>query len=131
MDKSIIGFVAFIVAYIAGRFISERAIKLLSENEKGKLLQGFSKYRLFSLVGVIVLVVIHYATQALMPNSSFASFPVFVGVLVFYLLGSSIYSYKKLKDLEMPDNYINQFLFSTLIQYVGLFIFFGFIINAK
>lgn len=131
MDTSIIGFVAFIIAYIAGRIISERALKLLNENERLKLLQGFSKYRIFSLVGVIILVVMHYALQSLMPNSYVASMPVFVGVLVLYLLLSSIYAYKKLKNLEMPDNYINQFLLSTLVQYIGLFLFFGFLINRN
>jgi predicted membrane channel-forming protein YqfA (hemolysin III family) len=131
MDNSIIGLGAFIVSYIAGRLVSERALKLLSEKEQGKLLQGFSRYRVFSLIGVIILVVIHYAAQSLSPDSYLAHFPVFVGVLVLYLLGSSIYAYRKLKQLELPDNYINQFLLSTLIQYVGLFVFFGFLIDAK
>ncbi|MDQ3635898.1 MAG: hypothetical protein M3405_15545 [Acidobacteriota bacterium] len=129
MDKSIIGLIVFIAAYIGGRLISERALKLLSENEKGRLLEGFSKYRIFSLIGVVVLVLIHISLQSFMPNSYFASLPVFVGILVLYLLLSSIYSYTKLKNLEMPDNYINQFLLSTLIQYLGIFVFFGFLLN--
>jgi uncharacterized membrane protein len=131
MDTSIIGFVAFISAYIAGRIISERALKLLNQQEQAKLLQGFSKYRIFSLVGVIILVVAHYALQSLMPNSYFATMPVFIGVLVLYLLVNSFYAYKKLKGLEMPDKYINQFLLSTLIQYVGIFVFFGFLLNKN
>ncbi len=129
MDKSIIGFIVFIATYIVGRIISERALNILSENERGKLLQGFSKYRIFSLVGVIVLVVVHYALQSSMPNSYFASMPVFIGALVLYLLINTVYAYKKLRNLEMPDRYINQFLFSTLIQYIGIFFFFGFLLN--
>lgn len=131
MDKSIIGFIVFIATYIVGRIISERALNILSENERGKLLQGFSKYRIFSLVGIIVLVIVHYALQSSMPNSYFASMPVFIGALVLYLLINTVYAYKKLRNLEMPDRYINQFLFSTLIQYIGIFFFFGFLLNRS
>jgi uncharacterized membrane protein len=131
MDKSVIGLVVFIAAYIGGRLISERALKILNENEKTKLVDGFSKYRIFSLIGVIALVILHFAVQSLMPNSYFASFHTFVGILVLYLLLSSLYSYNKLKNLEMPDKYINQFLLSTLVQYIGIFVFFGFLINRQ
>ena len=129
MDKSIIGLIVFIAAYIVSRLIGERALKLLSENEKGRLLEGFSRNRIFSLFGVIVLVAVHWAMQYYMPNNYLASLPVFVGVLVVYLLLSSIYAYYKLKSIEMPENYINQFLLSTFVQYIGLFVFFGFLIN--
>jgi uncharacterized membrane protein len=131
MDKSVIGLVVFIAAYIGGRLISERALKILNENQKAKLVDGFSKYRIFSLIGVIALVILHFAVQSLMPNSYFASFHIFVGILVLYLLLSSLYSYNKLKNLEMPDKYINQFLLSTLVQYIGIFVFFGFLINRQ
>lgn len=129
MDKSIIGLITFIAAYLAARLIAERALKLLTENEKGILLEGFSKKRIYSLIGVVALVLIHLVLQSLLPNSYFAGLPFFVAVLVLYLLASSIYAYKKLKSLEMPENYISQFLLGTFIQYVGIFIFFGFLIN--
>ncbi|MGI8669469.1 MAG: hypothetical protein ACR2J3_06400 [Aridibacter sp.] len=131
MDKSVIGLVVFIAAYIGGRLISEKALKILNEKEKAKLLDGFSKYRIFSLIGVIALVILHFAVQSLMPNSYFASFRIFVGILVLYLLLSSLYSYNKLNNLEMPDKYINRFLLSTLVQYIGIFVFFGFLINRQ
>ncbi len=129
MDKSVIGIFVFIATWVLGRILSERALKTLTENERGKLLKGLSKYRIFSLIGVIVLVVLYYSTQAISPNSYFTGLPIFVGSLVLYLLGSSIFAYKKLKDLEMPDQYVNQFLVSTLIQYVGIFVFFGFLLD--
>lgn len=131
MENSWIGFVAFIVTYIAGRWISERALKTLTENEKGKLVEGFSRYRIVSIVGVVVLLILHFAILNLMPDNSGTTLSIFVVLFVVYLLGSTIYAYRKLKSLEISDNYINQFLFSTLVQYVGLFVFFGFVLNAK
>ncbi len=130
MDKSIIGFIVFIAAYITGRILNEKALKKLSDEQRGRLVQGFSAYRIVSLVGLIVLVILHYALRATMPNSLFASMQIFVGVLVAYLLISSIYSFIKLKKLEMPDAYINQYLLSTFIQYIGIFVFFGYLINT-
>jgi hypothetical protein len=131
MDKSIIGFIIFIATFIGGRLISERALRLLTDEQKGRLLQSFSKFRLVSLFGVVGLVIGHYALRSLVPNSYFAQSAVFVGVLVAYLLISSLISFAKLKKMALPDNYINQFLLSTLIQYVGLFVFFGFMVNKS
>ncbi len=129
MEISIIGFIAFITAYVAGRIISERALKLLTEDQQKNLLQGFSNYRMLSLVGIIVIVVIHYALRFFVPESSAASMPAIITALVLYLLANTAISYTKLKNLEMPDEYINRFLFSSLIQYIGLFLFFGLLIN--
>ncbi len=129
MDNSIFGLIIFIIAYIAGRLVSERALKILTDEEKGRLLQGFSKYRIFSLLGVVVLVIIHYVLLSVAPNSYFATIQVFVGALVLYLLVSSLFSFARLKKLNLPDKYINQYLLSTLIQYIGIFIFFGFMVS--
>ena len=130
MDNNIIGFVVFIAAYIAGRLISERALRKLDTEQQGRLVRGFSAYRIVSLVGIVVLVILHYAARATLGDGPLASMPVFVGVLVVYLLISSIYAFVKLKRLEMPDTYINQYLISTFIQYVGIFVFFGYLINT-
>jgi hypothetical protein len=130
MDNSIIGFVVFIAAYIAGRMISERALRKLDTEQQGRLVRGFSAYRIVSLVGIILLVLLHYAARTLAADGLLASMAVFVGVLVAYLLLSSIYAFVKLKKLEMPETYINQYLISTLIQYVGIFVFFGYLINT-
>lgn len=131
MDKSIIGLIIFFVAHFAGRVISEKALKLLSESEQAKLVTGFSKYRVFSLAGVIVLVAFYYSLQAFAPNSYFATMQVYVGILVLYLLMSSIFAYSKLKKLELPDDYINRFLISTFVQYTGIFVFFWFLLNRN
>lgn len=131
MDKSIFGLLIFIAAYIAGRFISERALKLLSEKEKGRLLQGFAKYRVYSLVGIVLIVFVYFGISSALPNSFYSSMQFFIGALVLYLLVGTIYSYKKLKDLKLPDAYINQYLISTFVQYVGIFIFFAFLISRN
>lgn len=129
MDKSIFGFVFFVAAFLVGRYLNERALKKLKTNEQEKLLKGFSRYRIFSFVGLISLVILHYVFRLTMPDTQFSSMQVFAGVLVFYLLFSNIYAFVKLKKLKMPDPFINQYLISTFIQYVGLFTFFGLMIG--
>lgn len=131
MDKSIFGFVFFVAAFIAGRYINERALRKLSKDEQGTLLKGFTKYRMVSFVGLIALVILHYAFRATLPNTQFSSMQIFVGVLVFYLLISNIYAFIKLKKLKMPDAFINQYLISTFVQYVGLFMFFGLMLKSS
>lgn len=129
MDKSFIGLIVFIVAWIAARILSERAIKTLTEEEQERLFTGFSRYRVVSLIGVIALVALYYILRAFSPESAFSGLPMFVLFLVLYLLASSIFGFTKLKNMKMPEGYINQYLISTLVQYVGIFVFFGFLLN--
>ena len=58
MDSSTIGIVVFLASFFAARLVNERALKGLKEDEAARLLKGFSRYRIFSLVGVIVIVTI-------------------------------------------------------------------------
>ncbi len=125
MDNSTIGLLVFIAGFIGGRLIKEQGLKSLSEEEKAVLVKGFSRYRIFSVIGLVLLVLTHFGVRGIYPNSLVASSPVLIGVMVFYLLGSSFIAFKKLHQLNMPDHFITKFLISTLVQYVGIFVFFG------
>ena len=131
MENSWIGFVVFAVAFLAGRYINLRALKVLKEDEKKKLMTEFSKYNKANTVCIVAFLVIYFIVLYLLPDKSDTTEMVFIIVFVGYLLGSTIYAFIRLKQLEIQESYVNQFLLSNLVQYVGVFIFFGIAINAK
>ncbi len=125
MDKRTIGFLVFFAAIFAARFINERALKKLSEAEAARLLQGFSRFRMYSLGAVIGIVAMFFAYSNLYPGSTFRVAQLFMGVLVAFLISTGVAAYLKLKKMQMPDSYVNSFLLASFVKYAGVFIFFG------
>lgn len=125
MDNGTVGLVVFIASFIAARIINERALKKLEKEEAARLLKGFSRFRIYSLLGIVVIVVAYIAEPLFLPGRKYLTPPVLMGVLVAFLLMTSAIAFRKLKKLGMPDSYVNKHLLATFIQYTGIFIFFG------
>jgi hypothetical protein len=51
------GYIALIAAIVISRIINERGYRLLSNEEKIRLMDGFSKSRAYSLIPLLVLIV--------------------------------------------------------------------------
>lgn len=124
MNNLTLYFLILIVAVIASRIVSERALRQLSAEEKGTLLDSFSSYRLYNTVVILGLVVAYIAALNYFPRSYSTLTLIFI-ILFFTVSGTiSILSYQKLKNLNMPDGYIKSFLISLGIQYAGVAVLF-------
>jgi hypothetical protein len=119
------GLVVFIAALLISRVIRERALRNLEEDEAARLLQGFSGFRTYSLVAVLALVAVFFGISYAYPQQSFRTAQVFMGILVAFLLITGVIAFRKLKELRMPDAYLNSYLLATFVQYAGIFIYFG------
>ncbi len=120
MNNQTIYFLILIVAVVASRIVSERNLKQLSTEEKGKLLDSFSSYRLYNTVVILGLVVAYFAATSYFPQSYSTLTLIFV-ILFFTISGTiTVLSYQKLKNLNMPQSYIKGFLLSLGIQYTGV-----------
>jgi len=110
---SLFPFIVLIGAIIAGRFISESALKRLSSDEKVTLLDGFSLLRKLNLMVLVLVITLAYLLEIDL------LWPVAV-----YLTGLSLYTYRKLGALDLPNAYTQLYLLSMLITYGGLAGFF-------
>ncbi len=125
MDFTILGLILFVVALFAGRSINERAIRKLKEKERSDLLKGLSKYRMVSLAGVIMIVAAYFVFRGFSSGDTSRAFGVFAAVLVIYMLAGTAFVFIKLKLLKISESYINNFLLSTAVQYLGLIVYFA------
>ena len=124
MNNSTVYLLVLIVAVITSRIVSERALKQLSNDEKGTLLDSFSGYRLYNTVVILGLVVAYFVATNYFPQS-FSTLTLIFIILFFTVSATiSILSYKKLRALNMPKGYIQSFLVSMVIQYAGVAIVF-------
>jgi hypothetical protein len=120
MNNFTIYFLIFIVSIVASRIVGERALKLLSTEEKGTLLDSFSSYRLYNTYVSLGLVAVYFVLADYVWQSSATLALIFI-ILFFTISGTiSALSYRKLKSLNMPNSYTNSFLVRVGTQYVGL-----------
>lgn len=124
MNTFTLSFVGLIVAIIISRIISEKALKALSNDEKGILLDSFSKYRLYNTVLILGLVLVYFAATNYFPQSYSTLTLVFVVLFFITSFTITVLSYKKLKSINMPEGYRKSFLVSTITQYLGVGIVF-------
>ena len=120
MNNFTIYFLIFIVSIVASRIVGERALKLLSTEEKGTLLDSFSSYRLYNTYVSLGLVAAYFVLADYVWQSSATLALIFI-ILFFTISGTiSVLSYRKLRSLNMPNSYTNSFLVRVGTQYVGL-----------
>jgi hypothetical protein len=113
-------FVFLIVAIVISRVIMERALRQLSADEKARLLDSFSGYRTWNLAAVLLLALLYFAGMRYLPEWRLTWDLLFLASFLTAILAVSVFSYRKLKDLNLPAGYIRSYLLSLGIQYVGV-----------
>ncbi len=119
------GLAVFAAAYILSRIINERGLKILNKEEKARLIDNFSTYRIFSSIAVIVvlgLLIVSERFLRQLPSEYQLAFPLAVISVLFSL---NFIGYKKLTTLDLPRRYLNFYLISIFVQYFGIFFLFA------
>ncbi|MFN7947124.1 MAG: hypothetical protein U0Z53_17360 [Blastocatellia bacterium] len=113
-------FIFLIVAIVISRIIMERALRQLSVDEKARLLDSFSGYRTWNLAAVLLLAALYFAGMRYLPEWRLTWDLLFLASFLTAILAVSVFSYRKLKMLNLPTGYIKSYLLSLGIQYVGV-----------
>lgn len=124
MENLTIYFIIFFVTIILSRIVSERALKRLDTEEKGRLLDSFSSYRLYNTYISIGLVIAYFVVADYFWQGSTTLILVFICLFFTVSATITVLSYRKLKSLNMPQYYNNSFLLRVGIQYFGLAVIF-------
>lgn len=119
------GLAVFAAAYILSRIINERGLKMLNADEKARLLDGFSKFRLFSSVAIIVVLGVLILSDRFIQNLPAGFSLAFPFAIISVLLTLNFIGYKKLSTLDLPKEYVRNYLFSIFIQLIGIVFLFA------
>ncbi len=119
------GILAFAITYVASRVINERRLRQLNAEEKARLLDAFSDYRIYSSAAVLSIPLAQIGLSRFRPELAWRLTPLFVALFACVLISVSVLTYRKLKHLQLPVAYIKGFLLSTLLQYVGIVLLFA------
>ncbi len=119
-----IGLFAMFASIFISRFMIERSLKKLTIEEKGKLLDLSSKYRIYNIVSLLVLMILFflvYQFELINQNALFISYLI---VFTIYLIIISYLNIKSLKENNYPTDYITSNYYSSFIRILGVLIFF-------
>lgn len=113
-----VGFGLFIAAYVVGRIIHEKALRKLSREQKGQLVETFFRHRLVGLIPMAAIAALYFGMAQFD-----LSMPVFLsvyvpGMLVFAFV-SHVYVFRKLDEIDFDPEFIRGFALSRVVQLVG------------
>lgn len=120
INDPIFGFIALAWAMVVNRILAQRALKRLSTEEKARLLDAFSKHRTNSVLVAFGLLLLFYVAGRISPGSYSMLAWVMLGLILFMSAVSTFVSFRKLKRLSMPKEYISNFLVRCVIYYAGI-----------
>lgn len=119
----IIGVLGLLAGVMISRILNEKALKTITSDEKVKLIDGFSKLRKYNLIPIIILIGTFFILSYFLKE-----YTIVISIGCFILLAldivvTSIYTYKKLKEFEMPKEYFSYYNIARILSYLGFFIF--------
>jgi hypothetical protein len=119
-NDPLFGILAYVCALVINRVLAEKALKRLTPEEKVKLLDAFSGHRVYSAVAMLILILLFFIVTKVSPASYQTLTWVFFCLLILLSIGSTLFTFTKLKSSATPRHYINNFLIRCVIYYAGL-----------
>ncbi len=119
MNLSLIGLTILFAAYAVNRLVMTGATKKLSDADKLKIFDSFSRRNNFSTILVLILVLLYFGAIQNLPQFMMPITAIYLTIFVIYLLCRFTANYKKLKQMEMPATYIKSFITSYSVFILG------------
>jgi uncharacterized membrane protein (DUF485 family) len=121
----IAGLVLLLAGLFVGRYLAERSMKLLSPDEKLKLLDSFSRLRVFGSLPMLIVFFsffgIGYLPQSLMWPAYFAAW----ALVAAYFIVIHIYVFRKMREFGINAEFLSAHNKARWVQYGGWIAFFS------
>ena len=128
MSPVAIGFIILFCCVALSRVVSEKGLRKLSAEQKVRLLDSFSKMRMYYTIPLIVLLGIFFFLEYQFKELSFYWFWGFIVIIIAFQLTTTYVIVKKLKSINMSLEYIRKAIFARWIIFAGLIVLIGMIV---
>lgn len=116
----IIGIIAFLVPTVAARFVAEKGMKALSDEQRSLLVTALSGTRKWSLLVLSAIIVgflaIAYNFQV---DKRVAVYSYFAAILI-YMVSVNGLNWYKTRQLGFPEVYLRTNLLASILRLLGL-----------
>lgn len=125
------GYIALFAALIVSRIISERGYRILSDEEKLRLMDGFSKSRAYSLIPLLGLIAGYWLLTTKTDLDRKMLSTAYFGLLIAFVIVKSLLNQRKMTVLNLPAVYRRYFTIAQVVSLIGVAWFFYTIFDAK
>lgn len=104
-----VGMAVFLAAIIVSRIVQERALRKLSTEEKGQLVEAFSGLRLFSLIPLAALAGLYFLMMSLEALTSTLLLTIFLPATVLFSVVMQVLIHRRLRSLSLHPDYVRAY----------------------
>ncbi len=115
-----IGIGVFLLTVFLSRFLAERALRLLTPEQKLSLIDGFSGMRAYSMIPIVLLIGVFFALTRYIPSAADLWLTGYWIALALYVVVSFFYTRRRLIDLGLPRDYLQLHTVARAVRLVGL-----------
>lgn len=124
MTGYIIGLIILLISIYASRAINNNATQKLNDQKKVLIVDLFSKGSSTAFVILIGLIVLFFLSLKFHWLNPTATYVYYFTAIISYLGVTSYISFKKLKENDFPNGFIQAYLMSSVVRIVGMTLFF-------
>jgi len=117
----ILGLAALIGIVLFNRHRNEKSLKLLTDEQRGQLLNHFSGFRIYSLCALFAVIGLYWLIGYLDLFQDTGA--LYTLLLVVYLLVTQWLTMKKLKEIDLPASYVDAQKNMYRLRLVGMGLF--------
>jgi len=123
MPSIYIGVLVLLACILIARFVSEASLKLLSVEEKARLLDVFASMRKYNMLILFVIIGATFGAYSahLIDGQLFNI--AYISLCSIYLAFISVFSYRTLRKNNFPDQFIRKSVFATALRITGFILF--------
>lgn len=130
MDPVIFAFALLLGTVMISRLILVKGLSVLNEREQSKVVDVFSKYRIWNLIGIIGFAAIYFLIIKFQSINYLMLAYIYLGVVITALYLSTSKSIQQFKANKFNPTFVKYFIASNVVRGIGIAAFFIFIMNT-
>lgn len=114
-----LGFAVFVTTVIIGRIVQERAIRRLSTEAKGRLVEAFSGLRLAGLLPLAAIAGLYFLMTGLDAMTTQAMLAIYLPAMIAFTLVMQVLVHRKLRTMDLDPGYLRAYAIGRGVTLVG------------
>ncbi|MCB9706430.1 MAG: hypothetical protein H6711_31580 [Myxococcales bacterium] len=118
-----VGMAAFLAAIVVSRIVQERALRTLTTEEKGRLVEAFAGLRLFALVPVAAIAALYFVMLSVDALTTRTLLAIYLPAALIFALAMQVMIHRRLRRLELHPAYLRAYAIGRATVIGGLVVF--------
>jgi len=118
-----IGIVVLLVCVVVSRIISVKAARSMSKEKKAEMIDKFSGFAAYGMIPYVVIIAAYFLVAKYTEIDKVLLTWLYFGLLILMIIGTQIYSVKKLREMDLDSDYMKKYAIARVISMTGFTIF--------